>query len=318
MSSVSQVAVSGQERKAEKALPRKSNIRKYLPLYLSVAPFFIIFLAFNLVPTLFSLYLAFQKWDGIEPMQFVGFNNFAYILTDPIFGQAVLNTLEIWVMSTIPMLLFALAIAFLLNMRSRSKLLFQVCYFLPYVTSIVAIALIFGSLFAPQYGLINDVLGVFHIPAVQWTTDAWPMRWAIAVLVIWRWTGYNSLIYMAGLQSISTDFYEAARIDGATTWNIFRSITIPLLRPVILFTVIISSIGGMQLFAEPQILFTNGGLAADDGGVGHAGLTMQLYQYWQGFYQDRFGFGAAVSWVMFFIILIFTFINWRIVQRGQD
>jgi cellobiose transport system permease protein len=317
MSSVSQIAVSGQERQTAKALPRKSNLRKYLPLYLSIAPFFVIFLVFNLIPILFSLYLAFQRWDGIGSMQFIGFNNFGYILTDPIFGQAILTTFEIWIISTIPMLFFALIIAFLLNMRTRSKLLFQVCYFLPYVTSIVAIALIFGSLFAPQYGLINDMLNVFHIPAIQWTTDAWPMKWAVALIVIWRWTGYNSLIYLAGLQSIPTDFYEAARIDGANTLDIFRRITLPLLRPVILFTVIISTIGGMQIFAEPQILFSNGGVIANDGGVGHAGLTMQLYLFWQGFAQDRYGFGAAVSWIMFIIILAFTFINWKLVQRDE-
>lgn len=313
MSSVSQVAVAGREKETEqRTVARKSKARQYLPLYLSIAPFFVLFLAFNIIPTIFSLYLAFQRWDGIEPMQFIGLNNFAYIVTDPIFGQALLNTLEIWIMSTIPMLFFALVLAFLLNMRTRSKFLFQVCYFLPNITSIVAITLIFGSLFSPQFGLINLVLTSLHLPAVQWLTETWPMRWAVAIMVIWRWTGYNSLIYMAGLQSIPSDFYEAARIDGSNTWNIFRYITVPLLRPVILFTVITSTIGGMSLFTEPQVLFGN------DGGVGHAGLTMALYQYWQAFPSDRYGYGAAVSWVMFFIILIFTFVNWKVVQRGES
>ncbi|HTI15767.1 MAG TPA: sugar ABC transporter permease [Dictyobacter sp.] len=295
----------------------KSKLRKYLPLYLSVAPFFIVFLCFNLIPTLFSLYLAFQKWDGIEPMHFIGFNNFEYALTDSVFWQSVLNTFEIWIMSTIPMLFFALIIAFLLNQRKKSKFLFQVCYFLPYITSIVAITLIFGSLFAPQYGLINLTLQAAHIPGVQWLSAAWPMKWAIAILVIWRWTGYNALIYTAGLQSIPGEFYEAARVDGANTMNIFTSITLPLLRPVILFTVITSTIGGMTLFVEPQILFSTNG-STNGGGVGHAGLTMQLYQYWQAFTQDRYGYGAAVSWIMFFIILIFTFINWNVIMRNND
>jgi cellobiose transport system permease protein len=203
-----------------------------------------------------------------------------------------------------------------LNQRRKSKFLFQICYFLPYITSIVAISVIFGSLFAPQYGLINLTIGVLHIPGVQWLTDAWPMKWAISTLVIWRWTGYNALIYTAGLQSIPAEFYEAARVDGARTRDIFFHITLPLLRPVILFTVITSSIGGMTLFVEPQILFmTNGG--TNSGGVGHAGLTMQLYQYWQAFAQDHYGYGAAVSWIMFFIILIFTLLNWNIVTRSE-
>jgi cellobiose transport system permease protein len=295
---------------------RKGKWRKYLPLYLSVAPFFIVFFCFSLIPTFFSLYLAFQKWDGIEPMQFIGFNNFQYALTDSLFWQAVINTFEIWIMSTIPMLFLALIIAFLLNQRQKSKFLFQVCYFLPYITSIVAITLIFGSLFAPQYGLINLTLGILHIPGIQWLTDAWPMKWAVALLIIWRWTGYNALIYTAGLQSIPTELYEAARVDGSNTTNIFFRITLPLLRPVVLFTVITSTIGGMTIFVEPQVLFAING-ATNSGGVGHAALTMQLYQYWQAFGQDRYGYGAAVSWIMFFIILIFTFVNWKIVMRDN-
>ncbi len=311
MSSVSQVAITEKSQSEKQAFPRKSKFRQYLPMYLSIAPYFIIFLAFGLIPTGFSLYLAFQKWDGIGAMQFVGWQNFYFVLTDPTFGKSILTTFEIWIMSTIPMLFFALIMAFALNMRRRSKFMYQVCYFLPYITSTVAIAIIFGSLYTPQYGLINTVLTAAHLPAVQWLTDAWPMKWAIALIVIWRWTGYNALIYMAGLQSIPTDLYEAARIDGANTTNIFLRITIPLLRPVILFTVVTSSIGGLSLFTEPQILFTN------NGGVGNEGLTMSLYQYWQTFASYHFGFGAAVSWVMFFIILAFTFLNWKLVQSGD-
>ncbi len=311
MSSVSQVAITENSQSEKKVLPRKGKFRQYLPMYLSIAPYYIIFLAFGLIPTGFSLYLAFQKWDGIGTMQFVGWQNFYFVLTDPTFGKAVLTTFEIWVMSTIPMLFFALIMAFALNMRTRSKFMYQVCYFLPYITSTVAIAIIFGSLYSPQYGLINTTLTAMHLPAIQWLTDAWPMKWAIALIVIWRWTGYNALIYMAGLQSIPTDLYEAARIDGANTTNIFFDITIPLLRPVILFTVVTSSIGGLSLFTEPQILFTN------NGGVGNEGLTMSLYQYWKAFASYHFGYGAAVSWVMFFIILAFTFFNWKLVQRGE-
>jgi cellobiose transport system permease protein len=314
MSSVSQIALN-EKRASEKVVPqRKSKFQQYWPIYLSIAPFFLVFLAFGLIPTLFSLYLAFQRWDGIGTMQFVGWQNFYFVLTDPIFGKAVLNTFIIWIMSTIPMLFFALIMAFALNMRKRSRFMYQLCYFLPNITSTVAIAIIFGSLFSAQYGLINTVLTAIHLPAVQWLTDAWPMKWAVALIVIWRWTGYNALIYMAGLQSISTDVYEAARIDGADTKNIFFRITIPLLRPIILFTVVTSSIGGLSLFTEPQILF-NVNASGNNGGIGNEGLTMMLYQYWQAFASHRFGYGAAVSWVIFFIILAFTFLNWKLVQR---
>jgi cellobiose transport system permease protein len=314
MSSIAQETFqrSGDNRAANSAVVRKRTWRKYLPLYLSVAPYFLVFLAFNLVPTLFSLYLAFQKWDGIGKMTFVGLSNFRFVLTDPIFGQAVFNTFAIWFMSTIPMLFLALLLAFLLNIRTRSKFAYQLGYFLPYITSTVAISLIFGSLFATQYGLINTMLAGLHLPAVQWLVDSWPMKWAVALMVIWRWTGYNALIYMAGLQSIPSDYYEAARIDGAGTRDIFFSITLPMLRPIILYTVITSSIGGLSLFTEPQVLLGN------SGGVGNEGLTMMLYQYWQSFASYRFGYGAAVSWVIFFIMLAFTVLNWRIVQRNDN
>ena len=311
MSSVTHVGVGEKSSFERKADTRVGKWRKYLPAYLSIAPFFILFLVFGLIPTFFSLYLAFQKWDGIGPMTFIGFSNFAYVLTDPIFGQAVRNTFEIWFMSTIPMLFIALVLAFLINQRRRSKIAYEITYYIPVVTSIVAITLIFGSLFDEHFGLINQALAILHLPPIMWTTEAWPMRWAIALMVIWRWTGSNAIIYMAGLQSIPTEFYEAARIDGAGTWQIFRYITVPLLRPVILFTVIISTIGGLTLFTEPQVLLGN------SGGTGHEGLTMGVYQYWQTFPSDHYGFGASVSWVMFFIILAFSVFNWRVVQRGN-
>ena len=295
----------------QQTVARKSNLRKYLPMYLSIAPFFIVYLCFGIAPVIFSLYLAFQRWDGIGQMNFIGLNNFVFALTDPIFGQAILNTFEIWIISTIPMLALALLLAFLLNMRKRSKFAYQVAYLLPNITSTVAIALIFGSFFGNQYGLINQMLGATHLNTIGWLTDAWPMRWAIAMITIWRWTGYNALIYMAGLQSIPSDFYEAARIDGANTWRTFYHITLPLLRPVILFTVISSTLGGMTLFTEPQILFGN------NGGIGNSGLTMSLYQYWQTFASFHYGFGAAVGWIMFFILVVFTFVNWKIVQGTE-
>jgi cellobiose transport system permease protein len=311
MSSITHVGGVAEKGKIERGEAiNRGELKKYLPRYLSIAPYYIIFLAFGIIPIIYSLYLAFQRWDGIAPMQFVGFNNFTYALTDPVFGQAIVQTFEIWFMSTIPMLFLALLLAFLINQRRRSKFLYQVGYYIPYITSIVAITLVFGSLFGEQYGLIDQTLLAMHLPAIQWLTDAWAMRWAVALMVIWRWTGYNALIYTAGLQSIPGEFYEAARVDGANTWNTFIRVTIPMLRPIILFTVITSTIGGLSLFVEPQVLF-----GGNNGGVGNSGLTMSLYQYWQTFYLDHYGYGAAVSWIIFLIILVFSIMNWQVIQR---
>ena len=131
-------------------------------------------------------------------------------------------------------------------------------------------------------------------------------------MVIWRWTGYNAIIYLAGLQSISTELYEAARVDGASTWRIFISITVPMLRPVILFTVITSTIGGLSLFTEPQVLLGN------SGGTDEAGMTIVLYQYNQAFTQFDFGYGSAIAWALFILAVLFAAINWRLLQEKDD
>ncbi len=282
----------------------------YLPVYASIAPFYILFAVFGLFPIFFSLYISFHSWDGIGPMRFVGLEQFEYLVTDNNFWISIVNTLVIWIMSTIPMLFLALVIAFLLNSQIRYRGAYRVAYFIPNVTSIVAIAIIFGSIFGNHFGLLNSVLHAIGLHQVQWLNNPWGIKVAIASMVVWRWTGYNAIIYLAGLQSIPGVLYEAARVDGASTPQIFFRITIPLLRPVILFTVITSTIGGMQLFTEPQILVGN------SGGPGQAGLTMVLYLYQQAFTKNLFGYGAAIGWGLFVIIVLFSAINWRVVQRA--
>lgn len=287
----------------------RKEIWKNRAVYTAISPFYILFAIFGLFPIGFSLYLAFHKWDGIGEMTYNGFNNFSYMLTDPEFWQAVGNTFMIWIYATIPMLFFALIIAFLLHAPFvRFKTFFRIGFFLPNVTSIVAVSIIFAALFSNNYGILNYVLGLFNIPLVAWLDIPWGIKAAISSMVIWRWTGYNAVIYLAGLQSIPKTLYEAAKIDGATGIQSFFRITIPLLRPVILFTVITSTIGGMQLFTEPQILLGN------NGGTGGAGMTIVLYLYRESFINNYFGYGATVGWGMFLIIALFSFVNWKIVQ----
>lgn len=287
-----------------------AEIWKHRTIYLAISPFYILFAVFGLFPIGFSLYLAFHRWDGIGEMTFNGFNNFRYMFTDGEFWQAVGNTFIIWIYSTIPMLFLALIIAFLLHSPVvRFRTLLRVGYFLPNVTSIVAVAIIFSTLFANEFGFLNYLLRLLGISPIQWLNVPWGIQAAISSMVIWRWTGYNAIIYLAGLQSIPQVLYEAAKIDGASTVQSFFRITIPLLRPVILFTVITSTIGGMQLFTEPQVLVGN------DGGTGSSGLTIVLYLYRESFIKNFFGYGAAVGWGMFIIIALFSILNWNLVQR---
>ena len=285
---------------------------KHRVIYLFISPFYILFAIFGLFPVIFSLYLAFNKWDGIGRMRFTGLNQFRYLLTDIQFWKAIWNTLEIWVYSTIPMLFFALVIAFLLNsVYLKYRTVYRVAYFLPNVTSIVAVAIIFNTLFGNNYGFLNFVLASIGLEPVEWLNSAFWIKIAIASMVVWRWTGYNAIIYLAGLQSIPSDLYEAARIDGASTAQTFFRITIPLLRPVILFTVLTSTIGGMQVFTEPQVLLGNGG------GPGGAGMTIVLYLYQLAFVKYLFGYASTVAWGLFVVIAAFSYLNFKIVHRPE-
>lgn len=289
------------------------GLKTYLAPYLMISPFYILFIVFGLFPILFSLYLAFHSWDGLGPMEFVGLRNFRNLLTDdPDFWKSVGNTFVIWFFSTLPQLFLALVVAFLLNAAFvRFKDFYRAVYFLPNITSIVAVAIIFGSFFGSQFGLINGLLQVVGLPRIEWINDPFWVKVAVSLMVIWRWTGYNAIIYLAGLQSIPHDLYEAATIDGANRKQQFFSITLPLLKPIILFTVILSTIGGMQLFTEPLILVGN------TGGATKGGLTLVLYLYNQAFGNQLFGYASAIAWMLFLIIGVFSFLNWKFVSRGD-
>jgi len=286
------------------------EIYKNRTLYLFISPFYILFLIFGLFPIVFSLYLSFHKWSGLGDMEFVGLDQFKFLLSDDVFWQSVGNTFLIWFISTLPMLFFALVIAFLLNAPfTRFRGFYRTTFFITNVTSIVAVTIIFKSLFGNQYGLLNYILTSIGMDPIEWLNSAFWIKVVIASMVVWRWTGYNAIIYLAGLQSIPNDLYEAARIDGASLFQQFFHITIPLLRPIILFTVMMTTIGSMQLFTEPQVLLGN------SGGPGGAGLTITLYMYKQGFIESQFGYASVVSWALFVIIAIFSLFNWLVVQK---
>lgn len=288
------------------------EIKKNKMAYLFISPFFILFFIFGVYPLLFSLYLSLSSWDGIGDIKFIGLRNFELLMTDPVFWKSITNTIIIWLISTIPMIIFALVIAFLLNSTFvKFNTLFKTLYFLPNVTAIVAVALVFGVIFSPNYGLVNYLLSLLNLNAVDWQGNSFGVKIAIASMVIWRWTGYNAIIFLAGLQNINTELYEAAKIDGASTFNIFTKITIPLLKPVLLFVVITSTIGGMQIFTEPQIL------VGSNGGPGQGGMTIVLYLYQQAFTKNLYGYGSAVAVGLLVIIMLFSLINWTLVQRKK-
>ncbi|MFJ4782513.1 carbohydrate ABC transporter permease [Streptomyces sp. NPDC088794] len=297
----------------------KSGFRKYWHLYAAISPFYLLFLAFGLFPVGFSLYLSFHRWDGLGTMEWAGLSQYQYLLSDSDFWNSIGNTIIIWVLATFPMIFLAMVTAVMLNSAVRFKSLYRVAYFLPNVTSVVAIAIVFGSIFSTNNGVINAVLQGVGLDQVAWLNTPWGIKVTIAALMTWQWTGYNAIIFLAGLQTIPSDLYEAARMDGAGPIQTFFRITLPLLRPTLLFVLVVSTVTGLQSFSEPQVLLqTSSNDSTFAGGPGHSGQTMVLYFFQQTFDNNDFGYGAAVAWGIFLVVVLFSIINWRLVQRRGE
>ncbi|WP_309867459.1 carbohydrate ABC transporter permease [Desmospora profundinema] len=277
--------------------------------YLFILPFFLLFAVFGLFPILFSFQLAFFKWDGLNEKVFVGWENFQLILNDALFWKSLYNTFLIGIMGTLPQLIVALVLASALNSRMvRYRHLFRVAYFLPFVTSIVAVSVIFSIIFSSNpAGLANVLLSWVGISPIHWDTSEWGVKIAISVMVFWRWVGYNTIIYLAGLQSIPRELYEAAKIDGASVLQQWRHITLPMLKPVVIFTVFLSTIGSLQLFTEP-LVFMGRNLREE-------GMTVVLYLYRDAFNQFAFGTASATAVVLFIIIAAFSVLNVLLANR---
>lgn len=296
------------------------GLRTYWHLYAAISPFYLLFLAFGLIPVGFSLYVSLHRWDGLGSMEWAGLSQYQYLLGDSDFWNSVGNTVVIWALATFPMIFLAMVTAVLLNSAVRFKNVYRFAYFLPNVTSVVAVAIIFGSVFSTNFGLMNALLQAVGLDQVAWLNTPWGIKTAIATLMTWQWTGYNAIIFLAGLQTIPGELYEAARMDGAGPVQTFFRITLPMMRPVLLFVLVVSTVTGLQSFSEPQVLLqTTANDSTFSGGPGHAGRTMVLYFFQQTFDNNDFGYGAAVAWGVFLVVILFSIINWRLVQRrGED
>ncbi|MFY1688636.1 carbohydrate ABC transporter permease [Plantactinospora sp. WMMB782] len=291
----------------------QQGVRERLAPYAFVAPFFLLFLVFGLFPLLFTFYVALFEWDPIGERNFVGLANFSQLVQDPRFWGALRNTFSIWVLSTVPQLLIALGLAHLLNnVRLRAATFFRMAVLVPYVTSVAATTIVFAQLFDRDYGMLNWFLELLGFEHVDFTASVWGSHFMIAVMVAWRWTGYNTLLYLASLQAVPRELYEAAAADGATGWQQFRHITIPSLRPIIVFTVVTSTIGGLQIFTEPLLVNPVGGLTC---GAARQCQTLTLFLYEQAFGRFHFGYGAAIAVALFVMVVLFSTINYLLVTR---
>ena len=285
--------------------------------YLFLSPFLILFLVFGLFPIAFSFYLMFQYWDpvqGLGAMEYVGLENIIFALEDPWVWKSFFNTVWLAFVSGAPQHLVAIPLAYLINRKlGRWRNAAMGAYFLPYITSTVAIAIMFGAMFSTDYGMINAMLtglgdmpligGIFPQENIDWMGEADNIKPAVATVVFWRFVGFNTILYVAAMQSIPKDLFEAAKIDCAGELRTFFYVVLPQLKPMMFFGVILSIIGGLQLFEEPFIL-TNG-----KGGVEQAGMTTAMYMYRNAFEFNDFGLASAIAWMLFIFIAILTWLT---------
>lgn len=273
---------------------------RYAP-YFFLAPFFTLFGVFMVYPLFDSIRLSTYNVRGMRHQTFVGFENIERLLSDPLFWTALWNTAYFALGSLLLQLPVALALALLLsNARLKGRNLFRLSFFSPVLISGVFIAVIFYLLYDRRYGLVNKVLGF----EIQWLQDPDLVMPALVLAGVWRWAGFNMVYFLAGLQSIRQELYEAAAVDGAGPWQSFVHVTIPALKPVIAFVVITSMIGSFQLFDLPYVL--------TEGGPGNASMTMVMYLYKHGFEFINLGYAATIGWALAVIIGIISIIQVRL------
>jgi cellobiose transport system permease protein len=298
--------------------PRRGALRQSLSRwdvklspYLYISPFFLLFLVVGLFPLLFTAYVSVYEWDLLGGKgEFAGLENFRDVLADRYFWNALQNTISIFLLSSVPQVVLALAIAALLDANLRARTFWRMGVLIPFVVAPVAAALIFGNLFGDRYGLINQGLELVGLEPIRWHVDRLASHVAIATMVNWRWTGYNALIFLAAMQAIPRDLYEAAAIDGASKVRRFFSVTLPMLRPTVIFVVITSTIGGLQIFAEPR-LFDGTGL----GGADRQYQTITMYLWELGWRVRNLGTASAVAWLLFGLIAVVALVNLLLARR---
>lgn len=307
------MAVKTDTYKVQRASLSSRLDRRVAP-FAYIAPFFIVFGLFGLLPILFTAFVSLHTWNPIGKHTYIGLDNYFHLYADPRFWNATFNTFSIWFLSTIPQLLLALGLAQILNdTLLRLKNPFRMGLLLPNVTSVVAVGIVFSSIFGRDYGILNWGITAIGLPPVNWEAGTFSSHLAISTMVMWRWTGFNTLILLAAMQAIPRELFEVAAMDGATKLRQFWSVTIPQLRTTLIFVTIVSTIGGMQIFAEPLIF--GGQLNAETGGVARQYQTLTLFLYEQGFVGFKFGYAATIAWVLFMIIMGFSLVNLFISRR---
>lgn len=279
--------------------------------FILLSPWIVTFIAFSLYPVGYSLYLSFTKYDplaGLAP-KFIGLSNYFEIVNDPTFWQAVKNTV-IFVVGTIPVTTaIAIVLAVFLNQKIKFRSFFRASYFVPVMTSIVVISTIFTYIYSP-YGLLNSLLGLFGIQGKNWLLSTQFALPAIMAMMVWASFGYYTVLFLAGLQNIPEEIYESAAIDGANSVQTFFRVTLPLLRPMLIFALVINTIRSFQIFSQIFVMTQGGPLGST--------RTIVYYLYNMGFQKFRMGYASGIAYLLFILILVFSVIQMKTLSYEEQ
>ena len=280
--------------------------------YFYITPFFIVFLIFSLFPILYSFVLSFCDMDVLSGrFTFVGMRNYQRLFESGYFFKSIGNTLLIWIMSIIPQLSIAFVLALILsNKWFRGRFLLRNIYYFPNLITPVTIGLLFGAMFSYPGGAVNNIITMLGLEAVDFQNNQMLARMVIAIAICWKNFGFNIIYFTAGINSISDDVLEAAEVDGASNWQKITRITLPLMRPILIYVLVTSVIGGLQMFDESHLVFKSV--------PGDATVTMVKYLYDSAFERFQFGYAAAVAYGIFVIIIIASVFSLLVTKEKKD
>jgi ABC-type sugar transport system permease subunit len=293
-------------------LSRRSLSMKKLAPFLWVAPAAILYFMFKLLPMVAGLYLSVLNWNGIDPAKFIGLKNFIDFFHDELVGTALLNNVLYACGTVTGKIILALLIALLLNQALKGRSFYRTALFMPVVISFVVVSILWSWLYSPQFGLINNLLQTLGLKflILDWLGSPKVALWSLMVVDIWKWYGFHMVIFLAGLQTIPTELYEASSIDGASRWDSFWHITLPLLQPVMLVNVTISLMGAFNVFDIPYIM--------TEGGPANSTLVMALHIYLEGFKFYKFGYGSALNYILLIIVTLVAAVQMKLMSSNSS
>lgn len=268
-----------------------------------LSPGLLLFLVFTIGPAVFSFLAGFTKWNGLTSPIWVGFDNYIQLAQDRLFITSVLNTVWFTILFLVLVLASSIGVAMLLNTRARGISIVRFLWLLPFVTDMISVSMVWTWLYHFRFGVVNYLLGLVGIPPQAWLGSPQLAMISLVILSVWRWTGYYAIILLAGLQNVPQTLYEAAKIDGATRWQMFRSVTLPMLSPTIFFVSVTAVMSSLQVFEQMWVM--------TKGGPNDATISIAMFLYIQGFQFLKMGYASAVAWVLFLIVFALTIVNWK-------